>query len=366
MTRRDLLRLYRRAVLGVDLAGRTEVATGKILRSLRPARVALVAAGKSAGPMADAALRAIRSANVVHDVSLVVSPDGTIVSRCLRTLRAGHPLPDVRSVRAGRRALEIAAGLGHGDLLLLLVSGGASAALAAPRRGITLADKRSLTARLLRSGKTIAEINRARTRISDIKGGGLTRAAAPARVVSIVASDVAGDDPEVVGSGPGAGAPAILVAGPADLLDSAVRVAHDMGLRARRLPDASAPVEVLVERYLRLGRGVFVGVGEPTLRVVGRRPGGRSQHLALLLAWRTRHRGRFAFLAAGSDGRDGATDAAGAVVDQRTCNLLETLGLSPIGALERFATTRAHRLGGTAIPRWPSPVNLQDLHVIVP
>jgi len=362
MTRRELVLLHREAIRGVDLSGRTFEAVRRLL-SRRPRRVAIVAAGKSAGPMADAAVRAIRLARVVLASSLVVAPDGCLAARFLRTRRAGHPLPDAQSVRAGRAALALAARLGPGDLLLVLVSGGASAALTAPRPGVTLASLCSHTRRLLASGQGIRTINRARQALCAVKAGGLARAAR-ARVVSVVASDVDGDDPAVVGSGPAAGAPAVVVASPRDLLASALAAARARGLAVRALPSASAPVSVLARRYA-AHRGIGIAVGEPTLRVRGRAPGGRAQHLALTVARLAAGRPGFRFLAAGSDGRDGNTENAGACVDGDTWISMKSLGIDTDRVCRSFRATPALEALGLAIPRWPSPVNLQDVHIVV-
>jgi hydroxypyruvate reductase len=363
MTRPEVVALYRAAVLGVDLGGRTVAATRRVLRA-PPRRIAIVSAGKSAGPMADAAAKAIRARGVPIVRALVVAPDGALASRAFRTLRAAHPVLDSRSVRAGRAALRLAGELRTGDLLLVLVSGGASAVLAAPRPGVSLADKRALAKRLLASGRPIQSVNRERTRLSAIKGGGLLREAGRARVVALVASDVDGDDPSAVGSGPAAGAESIVVASPRELLLCALSEARARGVRARPLPPASESVDLLAARYAR-ARGIGIAVGEPTVRVRGSTPGGRCAHLALMVARRAAGRPGFLFLAAGSDGRDGPTEAAGACVDGDTWKSLESLRVYPARALRRFESTAALGSAGALIPRWPSPTNLQDVHILV-
>ena len=115
---------------------------------------------------------------------------------------AGHPIPDARGLAAAAEVEALARGLGRHDLLLVLLSGGASALLPAPADGITLEDKARTTALLLRAGATIHELNAVRKHLSRLKGGGLARAAAPARVVALVLSDVVGDDLSTIGSGP--------------------------------------------------------------------------------------------------------------------------------------------------------------------
>ena len=117
-------------------------------------------------------------------------------------IEAGHPIPNAAGLDAAERALKLAAGAGPDDLVLVLLSGGASANWIAPVEGLTLADKQAVTRALLRSGANIGEINTVRKHLSRIKGGRLARRAQPARVVTLAISDVPGDDPAVIGSGP--------------------------------------------------------------------------------------------------------------------------------------------------------------------
>src|SRR5271169_5177258 len=120
----------------------------------------------------------------------------------VEVVEAGHPIPDAAGERAARRILALARGLGPDDQLVFLASGGGSALLSLPAPGLTLDDKQAVTRALLRSGATITEINTVRKHLSGIKGGRLAAAAAPARVVTLAISDVPGDDPAVIGSGP--------------------------------------------------------------------------------------------------------------------------------------------------------------------
>ena len=120
----------------------------------------------------------------------------------IEIVEASHPVPDAAGERAARRILDLAHGLGADDQLVFLASGGGSALLALPAPGLTLADKQAVTRALLRSGATIGEINTVRKHLSAIKGGRLAAAAAPARVVTLAISDVPGDDPAVIASGP--------------------------------------------------------------------------------------------------------------------------------------------------------------------
>jgi hydroxypyruvate reductase len=163
-------------------------------------RVVVVGGGKSAAVMAAA----------LEDAWPDVKLEGTVVTRYghavptkrIEVIEASHPVPDANSERGALRLLERVRGLGPDDLVVALMSGGASALLAAPAPGLTLADKQAVNRALLACGANIAEMNCVRKHLSAIKGGRLAAAAAPARVVTLAISDVPGDDPAVIGSGP--------------------------------------------------------------------------------------------------------------------------------------------------------------------
>ena len=176
-------------------------------------RVDLVSFGKAARPMA-AALAEILGERLTE--GLTVEPAGTEAGASASTsatvpggrigaLAASHPLPDERSVKAGRSVLELAERAGARDLVFVCVSGGGSALLSVPAPGLTIEDKRALTSRLLASGATIGELNAVRKHLSAIKGGRLAAALAPATFVTLAISDVVGNDPATIASGPTAG-----------------------------------------------------------------------------------------------------------------------------------------------------------------
>jgi len=202
--RRDARRIVRRGVTAVS--GDTLIlrSLAELPADLRDAVVrgpiVVVAAGKAAVPMTRALLRS----RAAPFPGLIAAPSGESPSAGLEFFRAGHPVPTEASVQAGRRALELAASLRPGTLLVVLLSGGASAALAAPAPGLTLEEKVEATRALLRSGVPIDGINCVRKHLSAVKGGRLA-AAAPGRVLTLAISDVVGpvaDDPAVIGSGP--------------------------------------------------------------------------------------------------------------------------------------------------------------------
>ncbi len=173
-----------------------------VVEHLPPAprgRTLILSAGKAAAVMAQAADGAWDAP--LSGVAVTPYGHGAPCER-VEVIEASHPVPDEAGLRATARFLEEARALGADDLLLCLMSGGASALLAAPGAGITLADKQQVTSALLRSGATIHEMNCVRKHLSAVKGGRLALEAAPAQVVTLLISDVPGDDPAVIGSGP--------------------------------------------------------------------------------------------------------------------------------------------------------------------
>lgn len=158
--------------------------------------VRIVAVGKAAAGMADAALARLGARDVA---GLVIAPAPARVDPRLSLLIAPHPVPDAASETAGRRALELAESCAPGGTLLVLLSGGASALMAVPADGVTLADKRETTARLLGAGADIHALNAVRKHLSAVKGGWLA-ARCPGRLLALAISDVVGDDPSVIGS----------------------------------------------------------------------------------------------------------------------------------------------------------------------
>ena len=169
-------------------------------------RVVLLAAGKAAGSMAEVAEgvyldRWKLPAERLTGVAVARHGYGR-PTRVVEMIEAGHPMPDAAGLKAAERALALADAASADDLVLVLISGGASANWIAPARGVSFEEKLALTRALLRSGATIGEINTLRKHLSRIKGGRLARHAYPARLVTIAISDVPGDDPSAIGSGP--------------------------------------------------------------------------------------------------------------------------------------------------------------------
>ena len=364
-------------------------------------RLCVIAIGKAAAPMM-AAVQA-RSAVSVH--GLVVAPYGHVPAGFgyagVEVISAGHPVPDAASECAGERALALVAALRADDHLLMLVSGGGSAVLAAPVAGLTLDEKAAITAALLRSGAAIAEINCVRRALSRIKGGGLVAACA-APVTTWVMSDVPGDDAALVASGPtlrgGFGDPGVIlttygivlpagvgvaqarngangavriIASARNALDAVGRMASDMGYAVTDLGgDLQGEARVLGAQHAVLarsgGRRAIVSGGETRVKVrgIGGR-GGRNLEYVLALAIALDGAPGVTALAADSDGIDGSSNAAGAWIGPDTLARGWALGLD---AAAYLAANDAHGFFaglGDLVVTGPTLTNVNDVRVIL-
>jgi hydroxypyruvate reductase len=368
-------------------------------------RLVAIAIGKAAVPMM-AAAQARASAPLP---GLVVAPHGHVPPGTgwpgVEIITAGHPLPDAMSLVAGERALALAAGLGAGDHLLMLVSGGGSAVLAAPVAGVSLAEKVAITAALLRSGAAIAEINTVRQALSRIKGGRLAAAAAPAAVTTWIMSDIPGDDPALVASGPtiagggGDAARAVLdrfgiaapvaLAGPVPVAAGDVRIIASAraalaaagqllaaaGYAVTDLGDAlqgearalGADHAALALRLAGTGRRhAIISGGETSVTMAanaGR--GGRNLEYCLGLAIALGGAPGITALACDSDGIDGSSHAAGAHIGPGTLARGRALGLD---AAAMLAANNSHgffeRLGDLLVTG-PTLRNVNDIRIIL-
>jgi len=380
-------------------------------------RVFVLAAGKAAGAMAGAAeeLLGERVAG-----GLIVTKEGHgASSERLEVAFAAHPEPDERSVEAARKATELVESLGEGDLLLALISGGASALLADPAPAIGLADLKKLTGALLRSGADIGEINTVRKHVSMLKGGGLVRAAAPAPTVALLLSDVVGDHLSSIASGLTAPDPTTLedtrrvfdrygivppesVAGhlreadetpkPGDAVfervvnvicgggrhatGAAVGKARELGYAPLLISttvtgDARGIASVyaaMIREVLESGNPLpapcaLVSGGEATVVVRGDGIGGPNQEFALALARELDGVEGWAAFAADTDGNDGPTDAAGGLVSGTTAEKIRATGIDPGEALANNDAYPALEAGGALLVTGPTGTNVNDLRV---
>jgi glycerate 2-kinase len=359
--------LYRAALAGVDPKRSTAdalmpPAVAGFLASGR--RLGIFAVGKAAAGMLEGAPRA--------DSALAILPRGYPPPRRrgVEVLFAAHPFPDRSSERAARRALAFFRSFSDEDVILCLLSGGASSLLCLPRPGITLAGKRAAVARAMASGASIVELNRLRKRLSAVKGGKLGRATR-ARLATLVLSDVPGDDPAIVGSGPTVrgrrGDLVAVVASNRTGLLAAAEQARGRGMKprfvARRLEGEAREAGRRFARVARqLAPGAVLLAGGETTVTLSTRPGkgGRSLELALAAAVELDGHPEVALLAAGSDGIDGSSRAAGAFADGTTLDRARERGLDPHEALRRHDTERFFAELGDLFVTGPTGTNVCD------
>ncbi len=415
-----LLQLWENALSRVqpDLLVERELRANPQLWSPEPGgRCVVVALGKAAGRMADGAHRVMGERlsegwQITKDGHAQAIPGWTI-------LETQHPVPDERSAQAGRVLLELAEGLWASDRLVLLLSGGASSLCIAPVPGLGWKDIAKVGQLLLQAGATIQEINSVRKHLSLLKGGGLRRTLSPASGWTLSLSDVPGDQPDAIGSGPTVPDPTtfedalavlrsyrliaqlptivrILEEGssgrrsetlkPGEVLAGSMRynclmsnldlqkvlfeeAASSSHCLLQDLGSVSVPVEELALRVCeRIEQGspseggvLWGGGGEPTLAVTGSGRGGRLQHLALLVAERMAYRNDWCMLAVGSDGTDGPTDVAGALVDGKTLSLVKTRGGDVEGMKVSFDSYQFHQLAQSFVRTGPTGTHVGDI-----
>ena len=337
-------------------------------------KVYLVAAGKAAIPMAKAAV-GVLSKRLAE--GLVVShARSKSVPRGCRVIVAGHPLPNSNSVKAARAALAVAGRAERGDLFLFLLSGGASALLCAPVPGLSLAEKIRKTRGWLGSGMAIGKINAARKKLSLIKGGKLALAAFPARVLTLALSDVPGDDPAVIGSGPTfPGGTYRVIASNRQALKAAAVKARDLGYKVQLLRKTIQGEAHLAAKRLALAccqlpaASCMLGGGETTVKIRGKGRGGRNQEMALSAALALEGKEPCAFLAGGTDGRDGPSASAGAGVTDRTVPEARARGLDPGASLRDndsfgfFAEAVKKKAVCRHLPEEVTGTNVMDLYI---
>lgn len=373
-------------------------------------RVHIIGAGKAAAAMASAVEQGLYERGLAARLSgFVVVPDGHgLPLSNLDLLFAAHPTPDERSEIAGRRALAEATALGPDDLLVALISGGGSSLMAAPAPGVTLADKVATTRLLLSAGQPIGTMNAVRARLSAIKGGGLARAAQPARVMTFVVSDVPGDDPALVASGPTLGsrsivpalskdverrlAPRILqrLSGPNQLAAPTSSAARIMATADIALSAAAAAARASGVRVLNLGGALdgdagtlaldhaarvqlwsderpalILSGGETTVRVTGQGRGGRNTEYLLALVLALDGHPEVYAIAADTDGWDGVGPAAGAFCDPSTLVRAQEAGLNAAVCLaDNDSLTMFERLSD-AVVTGPTRTNVNDFRAIL-
>jgi glycerate 2-kinase len=422
---RDQARSLLRALLDAALAAADPA---RVLPPKLPppprGRTVVVGAGKAAAAMA----QAVEQHWPGPLSGLVITRYGHgVPCRHIEVVEAGHPVPDAAGTRAAERILASVRGLGADDLVLFLASGGGSALMALPAPGLALEDKRAVTRALLKSGATIGEINCVRKHLSAIKGGRLAAAAAPAAVVTLAISDVPGDDPAVIASGPTVPDPTtfaearailakhgivpppaiaahlaaaaeespkpgdprlarstvVLLARPQDALLAAADVARHAGIVPLVLGDAvegearevalvhaaiarqaAAGKLVVGERVLALPALLLSG-GETTVTVRGGGRGGRNAEFLLALAVALDGAAGIHALAADTDGIDGTEDNAGALYGPDTAARAAAAGIDLRARLADNDGYGAFHALGDLVVTGPTLTNVNDFRAIL-
>ena len=382
-----------------------------------PGPVVVIGAGKASARMAEA-------------VETVWGPcEGLVITRygyarpCrgIEIVEAAHPVPDAAGAQATARLLDLLAGLGEGDFVLALISGGASALLVSPVAGVTLEEKRAVNAALLASGAPIDRMNTVRKHLSRVKGGQLAAAAHPARMLALMISDVPGDDPAFIGSGPTVGdattpadARAVLdrwsvpvppsvttalaqgsgvvppgdprlsrvenrvIAAPAQSLDAAAEVARAAGFDVRILGDAlegearevaNAQARAALDLRAAMSPGaapiLLLSGGELTVTRRGDGIGGPNAEFCLALALALKGAAGIHALACDTDGVDGAAEVAGAVIGPDTLARAAALGQDAPQALARNDAHSFFAALGDQVITGPTLTNVNDFRAVL-
>ena len=324
-------------------------------------RVFVFGSGKAGVSMAEE-LESILDSRLEGGV--VVSPDNHKNTK-ISFLQATHPIPSQSSLFAGKELMKRFLSLHENDFYIYLLSGGSSALIEVLKDGIALEELQATTKNLINSSLSISEINRARKSLSLIKGGGLAQCT-KAKGIVLVLSDVVGDDLESIGSAPMLckNPPKHYFIGSNKQALSAAKIrALQLGFRAEIVTDSlegdiGDSVEFICEKLESLGpRHCLLFGGESTLHVRGNGKGGRNQHMVLLALMRLKDLKNFAFLSAGSDGIDGNSIAAGAVIDEFTCR--DNLDLY----LKSFDSYSFFKKSDSLIVTGPTKTNVMDIMI---
>ncbi|EPX80137.1 glycerate kinase type-2 family protein [Litoreibacter arenae] len=368
----------------------------------------LVAVGKAAVPMMQATLKNVTPESRIQALA-VTNPENAAPLDGCRVLQSGHPVPDHAGEMAAREVEQMLADTTPDDRVIALISGGGSALLPAPVDGVTLADKAQVNQLLLGSGLDINDMNHIRQQLSRLKGGGLLRVAAPAPVTAYILSDVVGDDLRAIASGPTvapigtrASAKALLEKAKIweKMPDSVKAHLSQPELAPPKLPDAEnhliasnrqsldamraacpeaqvindrlegnvadvAPQLAEIFRALpQDAPAVLLFGGETTVTLTGTGKGGRNQDLALRIA--LEHiPGDWVFLSGGTDGRDGPTDAAGGLVDNRSTERMRAAGVDPETLLADNDAYAALSASGDLLMTGGTGTNVADVQIFI-
>jgi len=381
-------------------------------------RLVVIGAGKASAAMA----RAVEDHWAGPLEGLVITRYGYAVPcNRIEIVEAAHPVPDAAGLAATRRMLDLVGGLGEDDLVLCLISGGGSALLTAPIEGLTLEDKQAVNRALLHSGATITEMNCIRRHLSEVKGGRLAAACHPARVVSLLLSDVPGDAPIDIASGPTVADPttcadalaivdrygialppnvravlesgrgesvkpgdarlanstATIIAAPQMALEAAAAVAREAGIATHILGDSlegeardagklmAGITRQVARREQPFARPcVLLSGGETTVTVRGTGRGGRNVEFLLALALALNAEPGVYALAGDTDGVDGVEEIAGAIATPDTLARAWTLGMPPAESLARNDAHSFFEALGDSVVTGPTLTNVNDFRAI--
>ena len=417
MRKRDALRIFRAALEASDpraavlrhvhVDDQTLVAGRRRYRLAAFDNIFAAGAGKAGGAMA-AAVESLLGRRLT--AGLINVPDGvTAHLRRVELQPARHPLPDERGIEGARRIAEIARAAGPRDLVVCLISGGASALMPAPRPPLSLGEKQEVTRAMMNGGATIHELNAVRKHLSVLKGGQLAALAHPATVVTLILSDVIGDDLDVIGSGPTvgdrttlAGARALLrkyrvrvpdraleeTPKPGDprlsrvqnlivgsnrlAMDAAAEKARELGYRVPPMQHgvagesrAVAEAQSAAAMKIRRGKTCLLAGGETTVTVRGSGMGGRNQEFALAAAIALQGTRGITVLSAGTDGADGPTPAAGAIADGTTVARAAALGVDARQYLANNDSYHFFEPLGDLIETGPTGTNVMDVSMFL-
>ncbi len=398
LSRKEMTALFQIGVQAAKPADAVHKALAE-LPDFAPTQV--IAFGKAACAMAGAALETLPKP---RHAMVVTNPENAAPLAGAEIFVAAHPVPDEQGLRAACTVMTMLEKADAGDSILALISGGGSALLPAPMPGLSLADKAEVSRLLLGAGLDITMMNAVRQHLSRLKGGGFLRMASPARVTALILSDVIGDDLRAIASGPTAApilprADVVALLRDAELWERLPTTART--ILARPDPDADLPaarniligsnaksLEAMagarqdalrdpiplvgdvneaaqrVVAQLRNGPGLTLMGGETTVRLRGTGRGGRNQELALRVALALDGQAGWRFLSAGTDGRDGPTEAAGAIVDGGTCARIRAKGGDPVALLANNDSFAALEGAGDLLITGGTGTNVADLQIL--
>jgi len=383
-------------------------------------------AGKATAPMA-AAIEDILGENITSGI-INVKYGHTTNLNSIRLIEAGHPVPDKNGMKGADEILNLASAAKEHDLVICLISGGGSALLTLPAKGITLKDKQDTIKILLSCGATIHEINTIRKHISKIKGGRLAKAVYPASMLSLILSDVVGDDLDVIASGPSVPDPStfeegmkifkkykitknipkvvvshmrkgasgkvpetpkegnkifkntynLIIAGNMEAITAARQESNKMGYKTLVLSsmiegetrDVAKVHTAIAKEILKTGNPIpppacILSGGETTVNITGSGLGGRNQEFVLAAALDIAERKNIVVLSGGTDGGDGPTDAAGAIADTNTSKRAESMGLNPLNFLLNNDSYHFFKQLDDLLITGPTNTNVMDLRIIL-